>query len=64
MWDMNGEDQYKKINRKVHNIIAKELGWVDLEDMLLKKEDIEGTPLEKAINMLCKSYRVSKIFKK
>lgn len=60
---MGGEDQYLKTNKKVHDMIAKELDWSDLEDMLANKENINIT-LKKAINMLCKSYRVSKIFKK
>lgn len=60
---MISEDQYFEGNKKVHNMIAKELGWSDLEHMLLSKGEIENTTLEKAINMLCKSYRVPKIFK-
>jgi len=62
MWDMNGEDQYAKVDKKVHDMIAKKLGWDDLEHMIQNKQSIEPT-LEKAINMLCQSYKVSSIFK-
>lgn len=60
---MSGEDNYLETNKKVHDMIAKKLGWDDLDNMLLARGEIENTTLEKAINMLCESYRVSKIFK-
>jgi hypothetical protein len=62
MWDMNGEDPYAETTRKVHDMIAEKLGWTDLDQMLLNEGEIDDT-LRKAINLLCESYKVTKIFK-
>jgi len=63
MWDMTEENSYSSVVIKVHNLIAQKLGWTDLEQMLLNEGEIRNTKLEKAINLLCVSYKVPEIFK-
>ncbi|CAG7580475.1 MAG: hypothetical protein SLAVMIC_00434 [uncultured marine phage] len=56
-----------EIERKVYNMIAERLGW-GIEghepfDHMMESDGVDLDPtLKKAINMLCDSYRVSKIF--
>lgn len=58
MWDHIDEDEFKKTNEKVHNLIADKLKFKSLEE--LKK--IEDELTQRCINLLCESYRVDKIF--
>ena len=59
-----------EVERKVYNMISEKLGWgnpegSDIEpfDHMMQNdgEDLD-IMLKRAINMLCESYRVSKIF--
>lgn len=60
---MNDEtDQFAETTKKVHDMIAKKLGWDDIDHLVLNEQHIDLT-LQKAINMLCEAYKVTKIFK-
>lgn len=53
----------EEVTKKVHDLIAEKLGWIDLNHMILNEGEIINTKLELAINLLCESYKVDKIFK-
>ena len=52
----------KQRTKEIRDVIAKRLGWMDYDHMMLNEGEIDLT-LQKALNWICEFYNIEHVFK-